>query len=258
MKNIFGFAFLSISMSLLVYACAPAPAATEAVSAPNRVPQETIVSLTFDDGDADNFNIEPLLKANGLHATFYVSSGLVGNKGYMTWDQLETLQRDGNEIGGHTLTHTKVEGLDSETLKRQICDDRQNLIARGFNPISFAYPYGNYDPQAQQMVRDCGYTSGRTVKGPALIPPPDPYALGATPYIVYDTTLAKLKRYISETRKEGGGWQLLIFHHVCDGCDFFSVKPDVMDQFIPWLAEQQSKGNLKVMTIGEVIGARAP
>ncbi|HEX2698207.1 MAG TPA: polysaccharide deacetylase family protein, partial [Anaerolineales bacterium] len=223
-------------------------------STPTSIPQPIVVSLTFDDGDADNFDIRPLLKTNGLHATFYIPSGLVGTQGYMTWDQLKTLQEDGNEIGGHTFDHTTVRGLDAEALKHQICDDHTNLIEHGFNPISFAYPHGSYDVNAQQMVKDCGYTSARGVHdGPDSIPPSDLYALQALPYIVDDTDLAKIERYINGTRTDGGGWVILIFHHVCDSCDYFSVKPDVINGFIPWLAKQQAKGNLKVMTVGEVI-----
>ncbi|SRR5581483_550964 len=256
-SSIFPFSLL---LALILVGCngiRPSLSST-ATPAQSKSSGETIVSLTFDDGDADNFDIEPLLKANGLNATFYIPSGLVGTQGHMRWDQLQILQADGNEIGGHTLNHIKVEGLDLESLRHEICDDRQNLIAHGYIPVSFAYPFGNYDQQAQQMVRECGYSSARTVRGPALIPPPDPYALGATPYIVNDTTFGKLRRYVAETRKSGGGWLILIFHHVCDGCDFFSVKTDVMNQFIPWLSEQQSLGHIKVLTIGDVISATSP
>jgi len=240
--------------------CAFAAPVGQPTSTTRRVPQDTVVSLTFDDGNADNFAIEPLLKANGLHATFYIPSGLVGSQGYMTWDQLHILQEDGNEIGGHTLDHTKVEGLDTESLRHQICDDRTNLLDHGLDAVSFAYPFGSYDENAKRMVKDCGYADARVVRGgPQTIHPDDPYVLAGLPYIVDDTDLGKLERYISGTWKEGGGWAILIFHHVCDGCDYFSVKLDVINGFIPWLARQQNKGNVKVMTIREVIsGASAP
>ncbi len=245
------------SISLLLAGCslvAPAFLSTPTPTPSPKLHQATVVSLTFDDGDADNFNIEPVLKEYGLHATFYIPSGLVGATGYMTWDQLQTLQLDGNEIGGHTLNHVRLEGLDTQSLKHQICDDRTNLMDHGFKPISFAYPFGNYDEHVQEIVKYCGYSSARLVLGGVeAIPPADPYALLTTPYIVSDTDLAKLERYVWQTRQSGGGWVILIFHHVCDACDFFSVKPDVFDNFIPWLAQQQSIAHIKVRTIGEVI-----
>ncbi len=219
--------------------------------------QDTVVSLTFDDGNADNFTVEPVLKEYGLHATFYIPSGLTGTTGFMTWDQLQTLQMDGNEIGGHTLNHTRLEGLDTQALKHQICDDRTNLIDHGFKPISFAYPFGYYNVHVREMVKYCEYASARTVSGgPGLFPSADAYALLAMPYIVSDTDLAKLERYVWQTRIENGGWVILIFHHVCESCDYFSVTPEVFNHFIPWLAQQQSIGHVKVMTIGEAISSK--
>ena len=221
---------------------------------PSKIPQDTLVSLTFDDGNADNFSPASVLKQYGLHATFYIPSGLVGSQGFMTWDQLKILQSDGNEIGGHTLDHIKLGGLDKATLRHEICDDRTNLTEHGFNPVSFAYPFGNYDEQVRQIVRDCGYSDARTIRGgPDNTSPSDPYALLAFPYIVADTDLNKLERYVGGTRKEGGGWIIFIFHHVCDTCDYYSVKSDIFNSFIPWLAEQQSTGRIKVKTVGEVV-----
>ena len=83
----------------------------------------------------------------------------------------------------------------------------------------------------------------------------NPYALLAFPYIVNDTGLAKLEAYVGGTRREGGGWVIFIFHHVCDSCDFFSVKPQVLNDYIPWLAGQQSTGHIKILTMGEVVPA---
>ena len=247
----------SFLIALLLSQCSVSVPAVQPTSTATHLPVEshpTIVSLTFDDGNADNFGIAALFTEYGLHGTFYIPSGLVGSGGHMTWEQLTTLQADGNEIGGHTLNHQKLEGLDTEALRHQICDDRQNLIAHGFNPVSFAYPFGTYDIHVQQMVRDCSYLDARSVVGGTeTTPPSDPYALRALPYIVSDTTFDKLRKYVSNSFKGGDDWVILIFHHVCDSCDFFSVKPDVMNEFIPWLAQQQDLEHVRVMTVGEVI-----
>ncbi len=244
-------ACLLIALSLA--ACSPRPAAEPPT--PTRGPaRDTIVSLTFDDGNADNFAVAALLKQYGMHATFYIPSGLVGTGHYMTWQQLHALQQGGNEIGGHSLDHVNIGELEPAALRHEVCDDRQNLVARGFDPVSFAYPFGGYGDAAKQIVRDCGYADARTIgAGPDQVPPSDPYALRAFPYVVDDTQLDKLQRYVADTRKERGGWVILIFHHVCDGCDYFSVKPDVFDGFIQWLAGQRGQGHVSVATVGEIV-----
>jgi peptidoglycan/xylan/chitin deacetylase (PgdA/CDA1 family) len=240
--------------ALLLSACGSALAGTSATAATAAGPSKTVVSMTFDDGDADNFAVAAILKQYGLHATWYIPSGLVGRPAYMTWEQLQALQNDGNEIGGHGLDHVNIGDLSAADLRHQVCDDRKNLTNHGFTPASFAYPFGGYSQAAKAMVRECGYSDARTIAGgPEGIAAPDAYALRAFPYIVMDTDFPKLQRYVTGTRQESGGWVILIFHHVCDSCDYYAVKPDILDRFIRWLAEQQSLARLSVMTVGEVV-----
>jgi peptidoglycan/xylan/chitin deacetylase (PgdA/CDA1 family) len=217
--------------------------------------QNTVVSLTFDDGDADNYDVRPILAENGLHATFYVVSGFTGTDGFMTEEQLRGLYEDGHEIGGHTLNHTKLSEVSGADLKREICQDRLNLLAYGFKVTSFAYPYGYYDVLAKQAVADCGYNSARIVTdGPETIPPGDAYALQPMPYIVQDTDFAKMFRYVRSVEMEGGGWAIFVFHHVCDDCDEYAVDLDTFTNFAAWLARQRDNNGLTIKTVDEVIG----
>ncbi len=230
-------------------ACTSKPAPT-----PAAVPRPIIVSLTFDDGDADNFALLPVLQQYGLHATFYIPSGLVGRPNYMTWDQLKALQAAGNEIGGHSYDHTMLGGLSTAKLQHEICDDRQNLMDHGFLPVSFAYPFGNYDAGVEAMAQECGYAGARTIRGgPQHFPLADRFAVRAMPYVVSDTDLPKVQRYVTGSRSEGADWVVLIFHHICDACDYYSIRPDMMNQLIHWLARQQTLGNLRVETFGQVL-----
>jgi peptidoglycan/xylan/chitin deacetylase (PgdA/CDA1 family) len=247
----------AIAASALAFVgCASIPSAPATASP---TPRDMVVSLTFDDGNADNFASAAVLDQYDLHATWYIPSGLVGTSGYMSWDQLHSLQVAGHEIGGHSLGHTRLDGLPPDALRRQVCDDRLALQGRGFGAASFAYPFGAYDQAAKQMVQDCGYLSARTIgAGPDSIPPIDPFELRAYPYIVSDTSFSKLQRYVSGVRQEGGGWLILIFHHVCDDCDYFAVRPEVLQRFIAWLAEEQAQGRVKVRTVGEVILGGVP
>jgi peptidoglycan/xylan/chitin deacetylase (PgdA/CDA1 family) len=215
----------------------------------------TVVSLTFDDGDADNYIVRDVLKENNLHATFYVVSGFTGTEGFMTEEQLRGLYADGNEIGGHTLSHIKLSEVRGADLRKEICQDRLNLLAYGFEVTSFAYPYGFHDEESRQAVKDCGYNNARTVAdGPEGIPPNNSFALKAMPYVVQDTSFSKMFRYVMDVEKSGGGWAIFVFHHVCDDCDQYAVGYDTFSSFANWLGRQQEANGLKVRTIDEVIG----
>ncbi len=217
--------------------------------------KNTVVTLTFDDGNQNNYLTRQVLKQNNLRATFYVVSGFTGTAGYMTEKQLRTLAKDGNEIGGHTLSHVNLTTVQGDDLKREICEDRQRLISFGLNPVSFAYPFGHYNAESRQTVMDCGYLNARAVSnGPASIPPHDSFAIPSMPYMVQDTTFAKMTRYVAGLEAEGGGWAIFVFHHICDGCDKYAVSLDTFVEFAQWLGAQQKNG-LQIKTMGEVMSA---
>jgi peptidoglycan/xylan/chitin deacetylase (PgdA/CDA1 family) len=248
----------SLALLLFILAgCTSAPAVPTPTAAQEKLTfKNTVVSLTFDDGDADNYTVRSVLAENNLHATFYIVSGFTNSNGFMTDDQLRDLYNDGNEIGGHTLSHVNLADVRGADLKREVCQDRSNLAAYGFEVTSFAYPFGHYDDEAKQVVMDCGYGNARGVSdGPETNPPTDVFGLRAMPYIVSDTRFPKMTRYVTEVENSGGGWVIFVFHHVCDGCDQYAIKPVVFSQFAQWLGEQQLNG-LVIKTVGEVIGKK--
>lgn len=250
---------LNLLLLVILTGCTAEPPATQ-IPTPKKEGisfKNTVVSLTFDDGDADNYLIRPILAENNLHATFYVVSGFTGSNGYMTEEQLRGLYEDGNEIGGHTLSHTKLTDVRGEELKKEICDDRTNLMAYGFAVNSFAFPYGHFDEEARKTVIECGYSNARIVTdGPDTVPPGDVYALQAMPYIVSDTDFSKMFRYVTGAEQEGGGWVIFVFHHVCDGCDQYAIDIDTFSKFASWLNNQQKNNGLIIKTIGEVISEK--
>lgn len=247
-----------IILTILLTSCGVAPTAQATDPATENLTfKNTVVSLTFDDGNKDNYAVRSILTKNNLHATFYVVSKFTDRKEYMSEEQLRELYKDGNEIGGHTLSHVKVTEVRGAELKREVCQNRLDLMALGFDVVSFAYPFGEYDEEAKQTVMDCGFNSARIVTdGPDSIPPGDAYALKAMPYVVSDTRVAKLKRYVTQVEDAGGGWVILIFHHLCYKCDQYAIDSDSFTRFARWLNDQQSNG-LVVKTVGEVVGGEA-
>src|SRR5437867_1666470 len=103
-------ALLLLALSIPYYLASAKPAHAVA---------QTIVTIQFDDGVADQYTARSLLAAHQMHATFYVNSGLIGDSAHMTWAQLHDLYADGNEIGGHTLTHANLKHLKTAVARQQ-------------------------------------------------------------------------------------------------------------------------------------------
>lgn len=84
---------------------------------PVRAEPTATVSLTFDDGQSS----QALVDLRGLPATFYVNSGKLGSSSYyLTWEQVAARLAQGNEIGGHTLTHPRLSSLSDVVVRREV------------------------------------------------------------------------------------------------------------------------------------------
>ncbi len=233
----------------------------------------TTVSLTFDDGKVGQFQVGPLLEEHGMRATFYVNSSMVGTSPNMTWGELEELAAAGNEIGGHTLTHAKLTKAAAGDTYEQVCNDREALQERGFDPVSFAYPFGAINAKAEEVVAACGYASGRSfvngeppIEGIESLPPADAFATKTVASVGPETTLAEMKGFVEAAESGPGDWVQFVFHSVCGwGCNLEeggaetgpeAVTMDTLDELMTWLAPRAGSGT-KVKTVREAMGLGA-
>jgi peptidoglycan/xylan/chitin deacetylase (PgdA/CDA1 family) len=233
-----------------------------AVPAVARSAPLTVVTIQFDDGNADVYQWASGLNTHGFPATFYVNSGSIETAGHLTWAQLTALSAAGNEIASHTINHVDIKKLKLAAARFQVCQDRVNLAMHGLQPESFAYPFGDYNATVEtQVVQYCGDNSARTVTGvndktvfAETIPPPDPYATRTPADPKRGTTLSTIEGYVTSAEHNGGGWVQLTFHHICNGCDAYSIPAATMQSLLDWLASQVATGAVAVKTTEQVIG----
>jgi hypothetical protein len=77
---------------------------------PTTVPGGKLAAFTWttDDGYPDNLLYEPTFTSRGLHFTAFIIAGQVGTADRLTWSDVETLYRHGEEIGSHTEHHSTL------------------------------------------------------------------------------------------------------------------------------------------------------
>lgn len=127
------------------------------------------VMITFDDGYADfATDANPVLQKFGFSATVFVSTGLVNNPGYLSWEQI-------NSIGGrilfanHTWSHKNV-GTDTKTMEYEILTADTQLSEHNVNSTKvFAYPYGFDTGASEKYLNSLNYKAAfTTVSGNTL------------------------------------------------------------------------------------------
>lgn len=104
----------------------------------------------------------PLLRRYGFPVTLFVSSAAVGHRGYLSWEQLRNLEIEGVEIGNHSATHpyllNRPPGAGEGWARQEIVGAQKRLARElGSPPRLFAYPFGEYDPELVEMVRELGF-----------------------------------------------------------------------------------------------------
>ncbi|MBU6447774.1 polysaccharide deacetylase family protein [Patescibacteria group bacterium] len=121
------------------------------------MPDKPIV-LTFDDGYTDTFNnAVPVLASRGMSGVFGIITEFPGLPDYASWDQIKAAQQAGMEIVPHTRTHIDLKN------KHYTHQDRISQIQGSFDdikshlgttPVAFIFPYGTYNSDALQILKD--------------------------------------------------------------------------------------------------------
>jgi peptidoglycan/xylan/chitin deacetylase (PgdA/CDA1 family) len=125
------------------------------------------VALSFDDGYEDFYTQAwPLLEKYQIKSTIYIIINALDKPGYLTKEQVKNLAGSGLvEIGSHTFNHPDLRQLKPKDARFEISASRGVLQKlTGQEILTFAYPYGYYQPDFFSLASSTGYLSAVSVK----------------------------------------------------------------------------------------------
>jgi poly-beta-1,6-N-acetyl-D-glucosamine N-deacetylase len=129
------------------------------------------VLITVDDAYLSVYReAYPLLQEYNFPFTVFVATDPVDQKlnGYMSWDQMREMQANGVSFANHSATHESLlrrfEGeRKNEWLERVEADIDKSMARLNEEldpfPGAFAYPYGEFNVQTGNLLRQKGYIS---------------------------------------------------------------------------------------------------
>lgn len=221
---------------------------TDPLTSPTLAPypqdRKAALSLTFDDGFLMEVNdtleiLDPL----GLKGTFFIipegmGEGVEGSERFITWERASEMSGDGQEIGTHGLTKSKLHEVDDALLDQLVNGSRQTIIDRiGVTPVSYAAPGGSNpdDPRVRAKIleKHLFLRTGTLRYGNR---PNRPWS--------DEATRAKL---MEATRS--GQWHTAVIHSIVGGYTPFESK-DTFREHCEWLKSQDEV--LWVAPMGEV------
>jgi peptidoglycan/xylan/chitin deacetylase (PgdA/CDA1 family) len=116
------------------------------------------VHLTFDDGPdtVHTPQILSILEKEQVNATFFLVGTRIEDKRAI--GVVKRIVNDGNDIGGHSMTHKMLTKVPFDVAKLEILDSM--YIVRKFQDTRlFRFPYGASSPALRKIVSDAGYTT---------------------------------------------------------------------------------------------------
>jgi len=171
------------------------------------------VVITFDDGCETDLEVAaPILSDLSFGATFYVTAGFLGQRGYMTEAQLRELCSRGFEVGCHSMTHPYLSDLDSAGLDHEIVDSKarlEQIIGRRVE--HFSCPGGRFDDRVVEAVKRAAYRTLATSRVQLNSRSTNPYALGRVAVLRYTT-----QEELVGMCRGGGFWKLNLQQTVRD------------------------------------------
>ncbi|MCW3123423.1 MAG: polysaccharide deacetylase [Flavipsychrobacter sp.] len=133
--------------------------------------------ITFDDGYYSLYqHAQPIMAQYGFTATLFLSTAyigkpyglsdfyFVGDDRQLSWEEIRSLSANGWSIQSHGDNHVKMNGLDKQTLIKEITDSKKAIEENLGKPVdSFAFPYGLYNKMVLDQLKATGYTMAYSV-----------------------------------------------------------------------------------------------
>ncbi len=123
------------------------------------------ILLTIDDAFQSFYDVAwPFLKKNEIPFILFVSTEPVGNKGYMTWSQINEVNTENFAvIGHHSHSHEYLIEKNNQDFINDIETANQIFNKKiGYIPNLFSYPFGEYSEFMRQYIsKNFAYAFGQ-------------------------------------------------------------------------------------------------
>jgi len=124
-----------------------------AINTPENAPErdeKKLAIITFDDGKKGQItNAKPILDGYNYTATFAIICNNVSKSDELNWNDIVQLEKEGYDIGSHSMNHIKLEDVPNNVSEYEISESKECLLDNGVKEVRvFTYPKngGSDDP----------------------------------------------------------------------------------------------------------------
>ncbi len=140
-----------------------------------------IVTTSWDDASKLDLKIANLLEKYNLKGTFYVAPG--DKRFSLSEREIKQLAKF-QEIGAHSFSHPRLTELNHIEAEKEIVDSKEYLErVLGKEVKMFCYPFGKFNEEIKDLVKNAGFLGARTVGNFKIHFPNDFFEFGATVHV---------------------------------------------------------------------------
>ncbi|MFE7774240.1 polysaccharide deacetylase family protein [Streptomyces sp. NPDC057445] len=115
--------------------------------------KDKVVFITVDDGAEKDPEFVTMMRELKIPVTMFLTDSAISTD----YGYFQQLQRLGNGVQNHTLTHPNLRTLGAAAQKREICGQQNMLKQRyGTAPRLLRPPYGNWNEDTRAAAGSCG------------------------------------------------------------------------------------------------------
>ncbi|MHA4808327.1 polysaccharide deacetylase family protein [Flavitalea flava] len=138
------------------------------------------ICISSDDGLKNNLAAASILNDFNAKACFFICPSIIDERDpekagefarvrlhfppveFLTWKEVEFMQKQGHEIGAHTLSHINIAATPQAALEEEIAGCHAAIKAKCGSADHFAYPYGRFSDfteYGRKLVFQSGFGS---------------------------------------------------------------------------------------------------
>lgn len=182
---------------------------------------KALLSFNFDDGYKETItNAYPIFEKYKVNASVYIITSKIGEFEYLELNDIKFLQSKSWEIGSHSITHRDLTQISIDQAREEILGSKQILENLGFEVSGFVSPYGKYNSQTLEIIKESYNYHRSSIPGLNYLPLKEA-GLGSRWELYYfevkyDTAPEEIFAWLRQIERTGG-WLIVTFHRIGDG-----------------------------------------
>lgn len=220
---------------------------------------EPIVSISFDDGWETAYSAAlPIMQRYGIRSTQFVLGDEFHNIAYLSEAQVKDMQKQGHEIGSHSMSHPDLTSLDDEDLAWEVNKSKEILNKKlNTSVVDFASPLGAQNATTIDAIKKQYRSQRNTASDPATVGDEDintkenfnRYNIIA--YTVRASTTPRDIQTLLDYTKARNGWLVLTYHQVEDSTSYYAVPKSIFEEHMRMV----SQSSLRSAPMGQTLTA---